>query len=73
MRQPERYCTEHTKPPGGTDILFWYDDQWHIGYLTDDDGSNKPRKWTWISYMKDYQIIDDLVDYWAPIPSNPIE
>ena len=60
------YCREK-KPPIGEEVLFIFDDIYHIGYLVSDDGSHKPRKWTWFSYIKGYEIIEDTVDIWFPL------
>lgn len=56
--------TTEVKPPIGKEVLFYYDDMYHIGYLVNDDGSMKPRKWEWFSYIKGYGVINDNVEYW---------
>ena len=65
------YLTSKFKPKIGKEILFWYDDMFHIGYLVSDDGSDKPRKWNWYSYIKNYENIDELIEFWCDLPEEP--
>lgn len=61
--------TNNSKPPIGREILFFYDDIFHIGYLLNDNGSNNHRKWVWYSYLKGYDEISDLVKNWFELPN----
>lgn len=57
-------------PELGKEILFFYDDSFHIGYVVDYDGSSSPRKWKWYSYVRN-QFIEDVVGYWDNLPKTP--
>lgn len=46
-----------------TDIIFWYHDQAHVGYLHDGVGMNGL---SWQSYIHDYNSCNDVI-YWMPI------
>jgi len=67
------YYSNQKKPEIGKEIIFVYDDVYHIGYLMNDDGSEKPRKWTWYSYIKGYEVIEDLVETWFDLPNSQPE
>ena len=60
-------CSEN-KPAIGHEVIFTYDGVYHIGYLINDWGSDNPRKWQWFSYIKGYDVIEDLVEFWWELP-----
>ena len=66
-----RNCLDK-KPPIGEKILFYHNDIIHIGFLVKDDGSDKPRKWQWFSYIKNFEYIEDVY-LWMPLPEAPNE
>lgn len=57
-------------PKIGEEVLFFYDDQIHIGYIYNNE--SKPRKCEWYSYISKNSIID-LITWWMPLPKPPEE
>jgi|GEM_PF-7017885 len=60
--------TYEVKPELGTEIIFHYDDSFHIGYVVSFNGSDNPRKWTWFSEINNFEIIEEFIENWFELP-----
>lgn len=59
-------------PELGKEILFYYEDSFHIGYIVSYNGSEKPRKWTWFSEINNLGIIEEYIENWFELPNKEI-
>lgn len=57
------------KPEFDEEVIFYQDDEIHIGYMMGDEGSNKPRKWVWFSY-NNHDTVEDVY-FWMKLPEKP--
>lgn len=62
--------TLNKKPETGITIAFYYNHEWHVGCLLNDENSDVPENWEWYSkeFKRGFYCIIEPIKWWFELP-----